>query len=98
MRKSAPKSISDTENWLQWNGDLDNPIESEANREADDESDLQPDNVIEDLETPAQWDVSAAPNVPGLIRPSRRSKNQAEKLIKTVSVMEPRRNMWTKKM
>jgi len=34
---SAPESISDTENWLNSNGDFDNPIESEDYLEADDE-------------------------------------------------------------
>ena len=94
---SAPKSISDTENWLNWNGDLDNPNVSKDDWEADDESDLEQDNVIEDPETPAQQDVSAAPNVPGLIRPLRRSKEKAEKLIVTVSAIETRRNKGHKK-
>jgi hypothetical protein len=64
----------------------------EAQWERDDESDLEQDNVIEDLETTAQQDVSAAHNVPGLIRPTLRSKRQAEKLIVTVSTMKTRRN------
>ena len=38
---SAPKSISDTESWLNWNGDLDNPNESEDNGAADIESDIE---------------------------------------------------------
>ena len=37
---------------------------SEDDWEADDESDLEQDNVIEDPETPAQQDVSPIPNVP----------------------------------
>jgi hypothetical protein len=95
---STPESISDTTNWLYWNGNLDNTNVSEDDWEADNESDLEQDNVIEDPETPAQRDVSAVPNVPGLIRPSRRSKKKAEMLIMTVSAMEMRRNKGNKKM
>jgi hypothetical protein len=69
--QSTPKSISDTENWLNWNGDLDYQNVREDNWEADDESDLEQDNGIEDPETLAQRDVNATPNVPGFIRPSR---------------------------
>jgi len=94
---SAPESISDTENWLDWNGDLDNPNVSKDDWEADDESDLEQDNVIEDSETRAQRDVSAAQNVPRLIWPTRKSKRQAEKVIVTVSAMEKRRNEGNKK-
>jgi hypothetical protein len=68
----------------------------EAEWERDDESDLEQDNVIEDLETTAQQDVSAAQNVPGLIRPTWKSKRQAEKLIVTVSTMKTRRNKGNK--
>jgi len=93
----APESISDNENWLDWNGDFSNPKMSEDDWEADDESDLEQDNIIEDPETPAQPDVCASPNIPGLIRPSRRSNYKAEKLIMTVSAMEMRRNKGNKK-
>jgi len=93
----APESISDTENWLDWNGDLDNANVSEDDWEADDEFDLEQDNVIEDSETTVQRDVSAALNVPRLIRPTRKSKRQAEKVIVTVSAMETRRNKGNEK-
>jgi len=49
---SSPESISDTENLLTWNGDLDNPNYSEDDCEADDESDMELHNGIEDSETP----------------------------------------------
>ena len=45
---SAPESISDTEDWLNWNGDLDNPNDSEDDCTADVESDMEQDNTIED--------------------------------------------------
>jgi len=37
---SASQSISDTEDWLNWDGDLDNPNDSEDNCMADDGSDM----------------------------------------------------------
>jgi len=89
---SSPGSISDTENWLNWNGDLDNPNNSEDDWEADDESDMQLDNGIEDSETPEQQNVSAARNGPGLIRPVWRSKKNVEMALIMVSIMETRRN------
>ena len=61
---SAPEIISDTEDWLNWNRDLDNPNDSKEDCEADDESDLEPDKCIEDPECPEKWDVSITLNVP----------------------------------
>jgi len=94
---SAPQRISHTEDWLNWNGDSDNPNDSEDNCAADVESDIEQDNSIEDPVCPEQWDVSAAPNVPGLIRPTQNSKRQAEKVLMTVNAIEMRRNTGVKK-
>jgi len=94
---SAPESISDTEDWLNWNGDLDNPNDSEEDCAAADESDIEHNNGIEDPECPEQQDVRAAPNVPGLVRPTRKSKRQAEKVLVTVNAVETRRNKGGKK-
>jgi hypothetical protein len=94
---SAPESISDTDDWLNWNGDLNNPNDSEEDCAADDESDIEHNNGIEDPECPEQQDVSAAPNVPGLVRPRRKSKRQAEKMLMTVNAVETRRNKGGKK-
>jgi len=94
---SSPESISDTINWLYWNGDLDNPTDSENDWEADNEADMELDNGIEDSETLEQQNVSPAPNVPGLIRPKRGSKKTIEKALITVNIMETRRNMGIKK-
>jgi hypothetical protein len=94
---SATESISGTDDWLNWNGDLDNPNDSEDDCAADDESDIRPNNGTEDLECSEQQDVSAAPNVPGLVRPTRKSKRQAEKLLMTVNAVETRRNKGGKK-
>jgi len=71
---SSPQSISDTKNSLNWSGDLDIPNDSEDDWEADNESDMQMDNVREDSETPEQRNVSATPNVPQLILPTRWSR------------------------
>jgi len=48
----APGSISVTEDWLNWNGDLDNPNDSEDDCVAVVESDIKQDNSIEDPEHP----------------------------------------------
>jgi len=70
---SAPESISNTEDWLDRNGDLDNPNESEDDWEADNESDVKQDNAMEDPDSPYHRDMSSAANVPGLIWQTRRS-------------------------
>jgi len=93
----SPESISDTENWLHWNGDLDNPNDSEDDWQADNESDMELDNGSEQSETPELRNVSAAPNVPGLIRLILRSKKKVEKALLTVNIMETRRNNGIKK-
>jgi len=94
---STPENISDTDDWLNWNGDLDNPNDSEVDCAADDESDLGPTNCIEDPECPEQQNVSAGPHVPRLVRPTRKSKRQAEKVLVTVNAVEMRRNKGGKK-
>jgi len=71
---------------------LDIPIDSEEDCAADDESDIQQNNGIKDPDCPEQQDVSATPNVSGLVRPTRKSKRQAEKLLVTVNAAETRRN------
>jgi len=88
----APGGISDTEDWPNWHRDLDNPNDSKDDCGVDVESDIEQDNSIKDLECPEQRDVSAAPTVPGLIWPTRKSKRQAEKLLMTVNAIETRRN------
>jgi hypothetical protein len=95
---SAPESISDTDDWLNWHGDLDNPNASEDDCTVDDESDIEHNNGIEDPECPAQQDVSAALNVPRLVRLTRKSKRQPEQLLVMVNAVETRRNEGGKKM
>jgi hypothetical protein len=94
---SAAESISDTEDWLNWNGDLDNPDDSKEDCAADDDSDIEHHNSIEDRECAEQQDVSVAPNVPGLVRPTWKSKIQAEMVLLTVNAAETRRYQGGKK-
>ena len=93
---SAPETISDKEDWLHWNGDLDNPNDSKDDCAADIESDIEQDNSIEDPERPQQWDVSAPPYVSRLIRHTRKSKKQTEKVLIEVNAIETRRDMGVK--
>jgi len=93
----VPDSISDTEDWLDCHGDWDTLKDSEHDWEVDNESEIDLDNSIRNLENPEQRDVSAAPNVPRLIQPSQRSKKHAEQLLIMVSTKETRRNKGIKK-
>jgi len=94
---STPESVSDTQDWLNWNGELDNSIDSEDDSAVDVEFDIETDICIGDPEWPEQRDVSTAPNVPGLIGPTRKSKRQAGKVLMTVNAIETRRNKGVKK-
>ena len=71
---SAPESILGTENWLDWNKALDNPNDSEDDREANNKSAIVLDTCVIDSEAQGQQIVSAAPNVPRLIQPTQRLK------------------------
>jgi len=90
---SAPENILDTDDWHNWNGDFNNPNDSEEDCAADDESDIEHNNGIEDPECPVQQVVSAAPNEPGLVWPTRKSNSQAEKVLVTVNAV----GIWRKK-
>jgi len=94
---SAPESISDTDDGVNWNGNLDNSNHSEDDCAADDESDIDPNNGIEDRECPEQQDVSAPPNVPGLVWPTRKLMRQAAKVLVTVNAVETQRKKAGKK-
>jgi len=76
---------------------LDNPNNSEDNSAALDQLEIEENNCIEDPECPEQQDVSAAPNVPGLVRPTRKWKGLAEKALVTVNAAETRRHKGEKK-
>jgi hypothetical protein len=70
---SAPESNSDTDDCLNWNRDLDNPNDSEDDCTAGDESDIGPNNGIEDPQSPEQQGVSAVPLVLGIVLPTWKS-------------------------
>jgi len=76
---------------------LHNPNNSEDYCVADVESDLKEDNSIEDPECPEHWDVSARPNVPGLIRTKWKSKRNTKKLLVIVKAIKTRRDKGIKK-
>jgi len=94
---SAPESISDTEDRLNWYGDLDNHNGSEDDCAADGGSDIGQDKSIEDPEWQEQRDVSAVSNGPGLIWLTQIPKRQPEKVLITVNAIERRRNTGVKK-
>ena len=95
--ESAPESIPDTEDWLNWNGDFENPNDSEEDCAVDNASNIEHNNCIEDPECPEAPDASTAPTVPGLVRPTRKSKRQAENVLMMVNAAETRRNKGGKK-
>jgi len=80
-KDSANETISDSDDWQNWNGKLDNPNDSEEECAGDDQSNIQHNNCIEDPECPEQQDVRAPPDVPRLVRLTRMSKGQAEKVL-----------------
>jgi len=94
---SAPESIAATKDWLNWNGDSDDPNDSKDDCPADVESDIEQGNGSKDLECPEQQNVGAVPYVPRLIRPIGKSKTLAEKALVTVNAIETRRNRGVKK-
>jgi hypothetical protein len=71
---------------------LHNTKNSEDDWEADKESDMELDNGSEVSETLEVRNVSAAPNIPGLIRPIRQSKKKGGMAVLTVNIMETSRN------
>jgi hypothetical protein len=75
-----------------WNGNLENPQNSEDDWKADNQSDMELDNSNEDSETPEQRNVTDVPNVAGLIWPIQRSKKMVGKVLATVNILEIRRN------
>jgi hypothetical protein len=89
---SSRECIANTKNWLNSNGDLDNPHNSQDDWEADNESDTTLDNGREDSKILAVRSVRAALNVPGLIRLIRQPKKKVEKALLTVNIMETRRS------
>jgi len=76
---------------------LDNANDSEDDCAADDESDIKHNNGMKNPEFPKQEDVSAAPDVPELVRPTQKSKRRAAKVLVMVNAVEMRRNNGVKK-
>jgi hypothetical protein len=89
---SAPESISDTEDLINWNGDIDNPNDCDGDCTVDFEADVDQDISIKDPESPEQQGVSPVPNISGLIPPMWESKRHAEQVFVTVNAMKTRTN------
>ena len=94
---SAPESIWDTEDWLNCNGNLDNPNDPKDDCTADVESYIEEGSSINDPECKLPPDVSTAPNVPRLIWPTLKSKRQAEMVLVRVNGIKTRSNKLVKK-
>jgi hypothetical protein len=94
---SATGIIFDTDNWLIWNGDLEIPNDSKENCAADDDSDIEHNTYIEDTKCLELQDAGAAPILPGSVRPTRKSKRQAGKVVMMVNAVEMWRNKGGKK-
>jgi hypothetical protein len=94
---SAKQTISDTNNWLHWNADLDNANEREEEWVVDNDSDIEHNNGINDSECPEQKDLRAAPNVPGLVWPTQKSKIQTRMVLLTLNAVETQSNQGGKK-
>jgi len=94
---SALDSFSDTDDWRNCNGDLDDPVDTGEDCTAYDESHIEPNTGIDHQECQEQQDVCATPNVPGLVGSKRKSTRDAEKVLVTVNAVEMRRNTGGKK-
>jgi len=94
---SAPQSMSDTDKCHDWNADFDNCNATDADQEADNQSNIKYNNGIDAPASPKHWDVSATRMVPRFIRPTWRLMLQAENGLMTVTTIERRRNKWNKK-
>jgi hypothetical protein len=87
---SALEIISDTDDWPNWNGNLNNPNDSDADCAADDETDIEHNNAIKVLDCQEQQNVSATPNVCRLVQPTRKSKRHAGQVFIKVNTVK----MW----
>jgi hypothetical protein len=76
---------------------LDDPNDREEDCGTDDDSNIEHNNRLGNPDCPEQQPVSAAPNVPRLVRPTQNSKSQAEKVLVIVNGAEMQRNKGGKK-
>jgi len=84
---SAPGNISGHKNWRDWNCILHHSNHCEEDWVAEFESDIEPNDNVDDPECPALRDVSAAQNIPSLNRPTGKSIRQAENVLMMVNSM-----------
>jgi len=88
----ATERIPDTEEWLNWIGDLDDPNDSEKNCGPNVESDLEQGNGTDHLDGLENRDVSSVPNAPRLICHRQQSKRPAEEMSITVNAIKLKKN------
>jgi hypothetical protein len=93
---SVPESISYIESWSHRDVNLDCPNDSDDDSAAEVKSEMEQENAIENWECPEMPDLNVMPNVPGLIRPTRKSKRQADMVLVTVNAIQMRRNKGVK--
>lgn len=79
----APEAMLVSENWLNWNGDLDNQNDCQNDGETGNEYDIELDNVVQYPESSGQHPVSATQNVLRLIWAIQMSNTYAAKLFMT---------------
>jgi hypothetical protein len=94
---SAQETMSDTENWLNWNGQMVDSNKSKDYCDADNESDIELGVGIKPLESPEHRFETATANILRLNHPFQRSMNQAVHGLITVSAMETRWNKGNKR-
>jgi len=95
---SMPETISDPQNWLNWNGNLNHTKDRKDDCAADGESYIAQHNGMEDAECPELRDVTAESNVPELIWAPWNSQRQAGKVLVTDNPIEMRWNQGVKKL
>jgi hypothetical protein len=95
--ESTPQRILESENWLNWDRDLDNANDSKDDCATDAESAIGREMSIEDPEHPVLRDVCATPNVSALFWPTLKSKIQAEMVLVMFNAIQTRRDMGVKK-
>jgi len=96
-KDSAPESVSDTDDWVYWNGDLHNPNDSENDCAVDDDSHIPHINSSEHPQCPEQEVVNAVRNIARLVWPIWKSMRYAEKVLVMLNAVELGRNSRGKK-
>ena len=77
--ESAPEDATEAEEWLNWNGDVEEAVEDQTTNDlADEESEDDLIMCVRTKEPQVRSVIDAAPNVLGVVRPTRKSRRLAE--------------------